>query len=295
MILPQGNRPILPSASVVPSPTACPRSSGMTIRQLVLHPAAVDSDPGRLRAEPPAGRDPGAADSAAARADPARAARTRPSCRARRARADRSRAARRTGAFARALVVQLELAEALLDEGNDTAGALDRVRRSRRLAVQGLVEARNAVAAFRSDEVPALPEALARTRPSNTRTDHGRRGRPHSRRASPDAGPGRDGRTAGCGSRGTHERWQSTPPDAASQSDRNGRRGLRLEVENPATIGALPGEKGFGLAGMRERLALVNGRLEAGPDGDAGWWSRRWPTNGARWPVVPDERAGGER
>lgn len=59
-----------------------------------------------------------------------------------------------------ALSVQLELAEALLEERNDTAGALDRVRRSRRLAVQGLVEARNAVAALRASEVPALPEAL---------------------------------------------------------------------------------------------------------------------------------------
>ena len=60
-----------------------------------------------------------------------------------------------------ALSVQLEVAEALLEERNDTAGALERVRRSRRLAVQGLIEARNAVAALRSSEVPALPEALA--------------------------------------------------------------------------------------------------------------------------------------
>jgi signal transduction histidine kinase len=60
-----------------------------------------------------------------------------------------------------ALTVQLEVAEALLADRNDTAGALDRIRRSRRLAVQGLVEARSAVAALRSDELPALPEALA--------------------------------------------------------------------------------------------------------------------------------------
>jgi signal transduction histidine kinase len=60
---------------------------------------------------------------------------------------------------------------------------------------------------------------------------------------------------------------------------------LRLEVRNARDLAAPPGETGFGLAGMRERLALVNGTLEARPDGNA-------------WLVVaevPDERAGGER
>lgn len=70
-----------------------------------------------------------------------------------------------------ALSVQLELAEALLADRNDTAGALDRVRRSRRLAVQGLVEARSAVAALRSDEAPSLPEALTALADQHS-TDH---------------------------------------------------------------------------------------------------------------------------
>ena len=59
-----------------------------------------------------------------------------------------------------ALSVQLEVAEALLAERGDAEGALDRVRRSRRLAVQGLVEARNAVAALRATGAD-LPQALA--------------------------------------------------------------------------------------------------------------------------------------
>ena len=165
-----------------------------------------------------------------------------------------------------ALSVQLELAEALLDEGNDIPGALDRVKRSRRLAVQGLVEARNAVAALRSDEVPALPEALAALVEQH-RTDHGVEVDltvEHPRTPGPDVvvallGAAREALTNAA----------KHAPGRRITVHLNGRRGLRLEVENARDVGALPGEKGFGLAGMRERLALVNGTLEAGPDGDA--------------------------
>lgn len=58
-----------------------------------------------------------------------------------------------------ALGVQLEVAEALLEDKGDVDGALLRVRRSRRLAHEGLAEARRAVAALRSD-VPSLSDAL---------------------------------------------------------------------------------------------------------------------------------------
>ena len=66
-----------------------------------------------------------------------------------------------------ALGVQLEVAEALLAERASVEGAVDaaleRVRRSRRLAADGLVEARAAVTALRRDALP-LPDALGRTR-----------------------------------------------------------------------------------------------------------------------------------
>ncbi|MEU0089025.1 histidine kinase [Kribbella sp. NPDC006257] len=164
-----------------------------------------------------------------------------------------------------ALSVQLELAEALLDEGNDIPGALNRVKRSRRLAVQGLVEARNAVAALRSDEVPALPEALA-SMVDQHRKDHGVEVDltvEHPRTPGPDVvvallGAAREALTNAA----------KHAPGRRITVHLNGDRGLLLKVENARDLGALTGERGFGLAGMRERLALVKGTLEAGPVGD---------------------------
>ena len=166
-----------------------------------------------------------------------------------------------------ALSVQLELAEALLDERQDTAGALDRIRRSRRLAVQGLVEARNAVAALRAD-VPALPEAL-RVLADQHRADHGtqvtlvQRGTPRpvaSGVAVALLGVAREALTNAA------KHAPGRPVDVRLDY----RDGVRLAVRNPGTtVRPAIADQGFGLAGMRERLALVGGRLEAGPDGDA--------------------------
>jgi signal transduction histidine kinase len=189
-----------------------------------------------------------------------------------------------------ALSVQLELAEALLDEGNDLPGALERVKRSRRLAVQGLVEARNAVAALRTDEVPALPEALAALAEQH-RKDHQVEvtlAIEHPRTPGPEVvvallGAAREALTNSAKHAPGYP--VAVHLDGRPESRPGGQRGLRLEVRNARDVAAVCGEKGFGLAGMRERLALVNGTLEAGPDGD-GWLVIA---------EVPDERAGGER
>ncbi|HEV7655872.1 MAG TPA: histidine kinase [Mycobacteriales bacterium] len=45
---------------------------------------------------------------------------------------------------------------------------------------------------------------------------------------------------------------------------------LRVTVVNSAGGDGVPG-RGYGLAGMRERVALVGGRLDAGPRPDGGW------------------------
>lgn len=162
-----------------------------------------------------------------------------------------------------ALSVQLEVAEALLEERGDTAGALERLRRSRRLAVQGLTEARSAVAALRADEVPELPAALAALAEQHEK-DHGTPVRLNV--------VGEEGRALDSGvtvallgaarealtNAAKHAPGQAVEVQLAYQD------GVRVSVRNK---GVTRGE-GFGLEGMRERLALVGGTLTAGADGD---------------------------
>jgi signal transduction histidine kinase len=161
-----------------------------------------------------------------------------------------------------ALSVQLEVAEALLDERADTAAALERVRRSRRLAVQGLSEARNAVAALRADEVPELPQAIAALAEQHE-NDHGA-----DVRLTVNGTPRRpDSGVTVALLNAARESLTNAAKHAPGQSVEIGLSyadGVRLTVRNK---GATSGE-GFGLAGMRERLALVGGTLTAGPDGD---------------------------
>ncbi|MBP2473970.1 signal transduction histidine kinase [Crossiella equi] len=171
-----------------------------------------------------------------------------------------------------ALAVQLEVAEALLSDGRDPEAALARVRRSRRLAVEGLHEARQAVAALRAD-VPPLPTALAELAQAHER-DHqtpvrlATTGTP--RTLSPGAAvslvrTAREALTnaAKHASGATVDIGLSYLDGAVCLSVRDGGGRARETV---------PGG-GFGLTGMRERLALVGGTLTAGPDGD-GWLVR---------------------
>ncbi len=168
-----------------------------------------------------------------------------------------------------ALRVQLEVAEAELEAGRDPASALDRVRRCRKLATDGLTEAREAVSALRRD-VPTLPDAIAELVDGFGR-DHGvpatlrRSGRP---RPVPSAatvallGAVREALTnAAKHARGTPITVTLDHTDTA----------VRVVVRNPAGNTPTRGTgTGFGLTGMAERLALCGGTLTAGPDDD-GW------------------------
>jgi signal transduction histidine kinase len=172
-----------------------------------------------------------------------------------------------------ALGVQLEVAEALLAERGDLEGGLDRVRRSRRLAADGLVEARAAVTALRRDVLP-LPDALGELAAAHGR-DH--LGEPPDVRVVGEPRPVRaavEVSLAGAAREALTNAARHAPgaplhvvlefrPDAVAVAVRN---------EPPATAPAPAGPpvRGHGLTGMRERLALVGGRLTAGPDG-AGW------------------------
>ncbi|MBN6036010.1 sensor histidine kinase [Amycolatopsis sp. 195334CR] len=166
-----------------------------------------------------------------------------------------------------ALGVQLELAEALLAERDDRDAALTTIRRSRRLAVDGLGEAREAVAALRQD-LPSLPEAVARLVEVHRR----------------DRGPvdldlcGEVVAVPTVATVALTAVAREALTNAAKHAPgarvevllRSGDQGVRLEVANGLPPG--PGRgKGFGLTGMRERLELAGGTLNAGPDGGERW------------------------
>ncbi|MFI5591763.1 sensor histidine kinase [Amycolatopsis sp. NPDC051758] len=161
-----------------------------------------------------------------------------------------------------ALVVQLELAEALMEK-NEDGQALERILVSRRLAVDGLAEARNAVAALRAD-VPPLDRALAdlvqRHRKVNAaevsfRTEGDLRAPAFAVVACLVA-------TAREALTNTAKHAPGCPVTVVLGFEP---RAIRLTVRNPLSGEPQEG-KGFGVTGMRERLAQVGGRLSAGPE-----------------------------
>ncbi|WP_283136254.1 sensor histidine kinase [Rhizohabitans arisaemae] len=165
-----------------------------------------------------------------------------------------------------ALGVQLELADALLSERRDLTGGLERVRRARRLAAEGLSEARQAVAALR-DDVPPLAEALAQLA-----ADHGADHPTPVRFAV--AGTPRPLSPAAtvCLLRTAREALTNAakhaPGTAIEVRLEYRAETVLLEVRNrlvPASADGFrtPPPAGYGLTGMRERLILTGGRLVA--------------------------------
>jgi signal transduction histidine kinase len=162
-----------------------------------------------------------------------------------------------------ALGIQLQAAEAMLSERHDIDRALRSLASARRLVDEGLTETRRAVRALRTD-TPPLPDALAALlddRPGALTIT----GDPYA--LSPAAGLALL-RVAQEAVTNAAKHADGNPPTIALQYTDTGV-DLRVEnaltdavaVEHPDTAG------GYGLAGMHERLRLINGELQAGPVG----------------------------
>ncbi|MFI9380707.1 sensor histidine kinase [Kutzneria sp. NPDC052558] len=164
-----------------------------------------------------------------------------------------------------ALGVQLEVAEGLLAERGDLAGGLLRVQRARRLANEGLDEARRAVAALRAD-VPPLPESLGQL------VADGRRDRGLDVEFSVTGAE----RPLSAGTTVSMLRIAREALTNAAKHAPGASVSVVLDYGSAVSLRvyniAAPGEAapGHGLTGMRERIALAGGTLTAGRSGE-GW------------------------
>ncbi|GAA2213661.1 hypothetical protein GCM10009850_091240 [Nonomuraea monospora] len=175
-----------------------------------------------------------------------------------------------------ALGVQLDVAEALLTERGDVAGAAARIRRSRGLAREGLVEARAAVAALRED-VPPLPDALGLL-VTEHRRDHCVQAELRTTGTRRPITPAAEVCLLRTAREALTNAAKHAPAQPVTFDLSYGERSVHLTVRNPLPAQAHeaehPAERPrFGLAGMRERVVLTGGTLTAGPIG--GMWEVR--------------------
>lgn len=165
-----------------------------------------------------------------------------------------------------ALTVQLEVADALLSEGHDPARAHEHVGQAQRIAREGLLETRRAIAALRED-APPLPDLL-RALTKAYEADFGATvevtvaGTP--RPLGPDVGLAlfRTAQEAFTNIR-KHAPGARVTCDLAYDETV-----VELTVRNTLPGGAAEPTGGYGLTGMRERATLLNGILIAGPEDD---------------------------
>jgi signal transduction histidine kinase len=167
-----------------------------------------------------------------------------------------------------ALGVQIQAARAVLTDQRDIERTAELLDQAQRLATDGLSETRRAVHALRAD-TPPLPEGLADLGAAHQLRHRATvalqvNGQP--RTLTPDAGLALT-RTA-------QEALVNTAKHAPHQPVE-----VRLDYENGHTTLAVTNELGdgataspfesvnggYGLAGMRERLLLIEGTLSAGP------------------------------
>lgn len=167
-----------------------------------------------------------------------------------------------------ALSVQLEAADALLENRKDADDVRPLLQQARRLAVEGLAETRAAVHALR-DEPVALPEqlqALANAAGATLVINGAPRPLP------PDSGL----TLYRAAQEEVSNARKHAPGAAVTITLTWGAGGTTLDVTNAATPddsreGTLATTgSGMGLRGMRERVELLGGRFSAGPH-ERGW------------------------
>jgi len=173
-----------------------------------------------------------------------------------------------------ALGVQIEAAQAVLTDQRDIDRAVELLGYARRMATNGLNETRQALHALRAG-APPLPEALA-----GLSADHQRRyrapvsftvtGAPRSLSADADLALTR---TAQESLVNTAKHAPHHPVEVRLDYRQGGTAltvvsPLPEQADGPPALETVNG--GYGLAGLRERLLLINGSLQAGPD--AGRW-----------------------
>ena len=167
-----------------------------------------------------------------------------------------------------ALSVQLDAADALLEQGQDLAKARDFVVRARRLAIEGLTETRQAVQVLRDEPVELVEQLTSLSEREGASVTIS--GTPHPLGAAEGLALYRAAQEALSNAR------KHAPGAAVALTLGFDSEETVLIVENAAVADATPrGELtraggGYGLRGMRERIAPLGGSLQAGP-AECGW------------------------
>jgi signal transduction histidine kinase len=172
------------------------------------------------------------------------------------------------------LTIQLEATAALIEQGADPSTVLERVRHAHELARDGLQETRQAVGALRGDRAPAVERIESYV------DDYSRAGEGVATltlAGDPTTLNDSAGDTA---VRVVQEALTNVSKHArgaeVSVSVTAGAEQLNVAVENLAGPGG-PSDQlqtsggAYGLAGIRERAALLGGTASAGPTAAGGW------------------------
>jgi signal transduction histidine kinase len=178
-----------------------------------------------------------------------------------------------------ALNIQIEAASAVLRDSGDVEATLKLLDHARRLSDDGLTDSRRAIHALRTD-TPPLPDSLASLVDSHE----------YGNRSGVDLAITGDIRPLPPGANVALLRTAQEALTNAAKHAPGAPLVIRLEYSPNETIltisntvlrpdrtqphpGAPGGNGGYGLAGMRERLLLIDGALTAGPT-DGGWTVR---------------------